>query len=299
LVSEGAGYAGAGDAAGKGLKDVEKGDVLAEFDGRVITKEDMERIIDGMREGMRDRFNAPAAKKNLLNSMVELELLYDECKKRGLDKDGELLAKVEEFKKSQAANDLRERFLEDVKVSDDEVRKEYEKQIDRYKTPKRVRVSQIVFMWDKGASEGEIASAERQAGEVLGRVRKGEDFSELARSYSLDQASAKKGGDIGFVNQRLTPPHVYEAAMKLEKEDDVSGLVKGPQDVRIIKATEVEEEQTKPLKEVKPWLERSLLNGKQREAWTEYIEGLKEKAGVKVYEDRLAGKDETAHGENK
>ncbi len=265
------------------------GKVLAKVGDKAITEEMLEERIKLLRPRMRIRLSDPRARKNFLNTMVDTEVLYKESESQGLDKDEDVVARVEEYKKMQAVSKLREKLLESIKVSDGEVEAEYKEQIDRYKTPKQVKVSQIVFVWDKGASEKDIAAVEKQAQDVLARAKKGEDFAELARKYSVDQASAENGGDIGFVSKRLTPPHVYEAAMKLQKSGEISSPVKGEEDIRILMASEVVPEKTRPLEEVKPWLERSLLNQKKRTAWTEYVEGLRKKAYVETYPDRLTG----------
>lgn len=264
-----------------------KGEVLARVGGAVITDTMVDEKINSM-PMRRARFQSPMAKKELLNSIVELEMVYQEAVREGLDKDKEISDRLEDYRKRLVATRLREKILEGVKVSNAEVRAEYKAQADRYKIPKQVKVSQIVFAWDKDASNTDIAAVKKNAQEILGRVRKGEDFAALAKKYSLDQASAAKGGDIGYANKNQLPQEAYTAAMAFEKEGAISDLITGKEDIRILKATEVIPEKKKSLEELRSWLERSAQSKKQREAWQKYVDGLKKKAAVEIYEDKLA-----------
>lgn len=268
-----------------------KGEVLARVGSAVITDTMVDEKINSvpMRRG---RFQSSKAKKELLNSMVELEMVYQEAMREGLDKDKEISDRLEDYRKRLVATRLREKFMESVKVGNADVRAEYKAQADRYKLPKRVKVSQIVFAWDKGASENDIAAVKKNAREILGRVRKGEDFAALAKKYSLDQASAAKGGDVGYANRNQLPQETYAAAMAFGKEGAISDLIIGKEDIRILKATEVIPEKKKSFEELKSLLERSAQSKKQREAWQNYMDGLKKKIGVEVYEDKLAGAGE-------
>ena len=75
----------------------------------------------------------------------------------------------------------------------------------------------------------------------------------------------------------------------MKKAGDVSDLIKGPEEIRILKATEVVPEKKKSYEEVKPWLERVVQSRKQREAWLKYMDELKKKEGVVIYDSALAG----------
>lgn len=273
-----------------------KGEVLARVGDTVITDTMLEEKIDSM--SMRKaRFQAPAAKKELLNSLVELEMVYQEAVKKGLDKDKETADRLEDYRKRLVATRLREQLLEGVKVSDREIKAEYNAQGDRFKLPKKVKVSQIVFTLDKNASEKDVAAVKKDAQDVLARAKKGEDFAALAKKYSFDQASAANGGDIGYANKKLLPSKAYAAAMALKKEGAISDLIAEKEDIRILKATEVVPETKKPLEEVKSWLERMAKSKKQRETWQNYMDGLKKKGGVEVFEDKIVATEESAPAE--
>ena len=52
---------------------------------------------------------------------------------------------------------------------------------------------------------------------VLDRLKKGESFSNLAKELSIDKASGKRGGDLGFFRKGMMVKPFEDIAFKLEK----------------------------------------------------------------------------------
>ncbi len=69
------------------------------------------------------------------------------------------------------------------------------------------------------------------------RALQGEDFAELAKEYSDDTISKKRGGDLGFFARRRMVKPFDDAAFKLKK-GEISGIVKTPYGYHIIKLTD-------------------------------------------------------------
>lgn len=59
------------------------------------------------------------------------------------------------------------------------------------------------------------AEAYNAAKEVIEKLKKGEDFSKLAKEYSKDSDTASKGGSLGKINVGDFVPEVFEAAKTL------------------------------------------------------------------------------------
>jgi peptidyl-prolyl cis-trans isomerase SurA len=72
---------------------------------------------------------------------------------------------------------------------------------------------------------------------ILDSIKGGEDFSELAKKYSDDPASAVHGGDLGFVKKGVFYPEFESAAFAL-KEGEISGIVESPVGFHIIQLLE-------------------------------------------------------------
>jgi len=80
-----------------------------------------------------------------------------------------------------------------------EVDQEYQRQRHRYTgLEEQRRARHILIKATAEASEAERNAARRRAEELLRRARAGEDFAALARQYSEDPVSARRGGDLGW-----------------------------------------------------------------------------------------------------
>ena len=76
------------------------------------------------------------------------------------------------------------------------------------------------------------------AEELLRRLEAGEDFAELAREFSQDEATAEAGGDLGFFSPGSMVIDFERAAFALEP-GELSELVTTMYGIHIIKATDV------------------------------------------------------------
>ena len=91
---------------------------------------------------------------------------------------------------------------------------------------------------EKFASDESVnADAKAKSEEVLAKVKAGEDFATLAKTYSQD-TTASVGGDLGFFAKGKMVPEFENAAFAL-KVGEVSGLVKTVYGYHIIKVTAI------------------------------------------------------------
>ncbi len=74
--------------------------------------------------------------------------------------------------------------------------------------------------------------------DIRERILKGEDFSTLAVLYSEDVASARQGGELGFVNRGDLVPTVEAAAFRMKNTHDISEIVESPYGYHIIQLIE-------------------------------------------------------------
>ncbi|MSR22750.1 MAG: hypothetical protein EXR92_04280 [Gemmatimonadetes bacterium] len=82
--------------------------------------------------------------------------------------------------------------------------------------PATISIRQVILL--PAPSDSVKAAARTEASRILGLIRSGEDFSELARRFSDDPGSAQAGGDLGWVRQ---------GEMVREFEDALFGLQRG------------------------------------------------------------------------
>ena len=100
--------------------------------------------------------------------------------------------------------------------------------------PVKYQLSQICIYPDREAAK--IAVKERLLA-IRERIINGEKFSTLARLYSQDPGSSRKGGDLGMASKSIFWPVFSDAAMSL-KPGIVSQIVETPDGFHIIEVLE-------------------------------------------------------------
>jgi parvulin-like peptidyl-prolyl isomerase len=132
---------------------------------------------------------------------------------------------LEGVKNQLMAQGLEQKLRDQTKPTDADLMKSYQE----YKT------RHILIKTDTRPD----AEARRRGEEVLGKIKAGVAFEDLARKYSEDTASKTKGGDLGWVGAKTGfVPEFKEALFKLNK-GEVSPLVKSQFGYHIIKVDDI------------------------------------------------------------
>lgn len=119
-----------------------------------------------------------------------------------------------EIKRQLAVGRLMDRTSAAEKISDDELRAEFDKRKDDLGTPERRKLRNIVV------------KSKQKARAVLGELRSGASFATVAAEHSLDGSTRKAGGLLGTLSERELEPEVAKAAFDAKK-GELYGPVKG------------------------------------------------------------------------
>ncbi|HKY32320.1 MAG TPA: peptidyl-prolyl cis-trans isomerase [Candidatus Polarisedimenticolia bacterium] len=158
----------------------------------------------------------------------------------------------------------REPLLQAVTVADAEIQAEYDARKDTtYTSPEQRRASHILFKVPPGAPAAEASAIEARAAEVLGQIRAGGDFAQLAQQHSED-TSAAQGGDLGWFGRGRMVPEFEQPAFSMA-EGQVSDLVRSQFGFHIIKVTGSRPAGVRPLEEVKDPIRQQLAFRKAQE----------------------------------
>jgi peptidyl-prolyl cis-trans isomerase D len=117
----------------------------------------------------------------------------------------------------------------------DQVQEYYYKHVKDFKEPEKRNAEYVMF--EVTPTEADTQAVEAQAEDLLVRIQAGEDFATLAKDNSEDQASAEKGGDLGFFGEGRMVKEFEEAAFAA-KVGEVVGPVKSRFGYHIIKVTD-------------------------------------------------------------
>ena len=102
---------------------------------------------------------------------------------------------------------------------------------------RQYHIAQILIAVPENASPDQIAAAKHQAENALARLRKGEDFRQLAASVSTGQ-QALEGGDLGWRDVEQLPTIFTDVVPKL-RPGQFSDLVRSPSGFHIVKLLDV------------------------------------------------------------
>jgi len=194
--------------------------------------------------------------------------------------------KDKEFREQARRNLLAESYLEErglqkVRVPEEELKRFYRDNTGKFQVPEAVKVSHIMVAIAKNATQEEIAQAKAKAEKIKEEVLQGKkSFEELAKEHSSVD-SARKGGDLGYINPQFMPPEFDKVAFKL-KPGEVSEVVKTKFGFHIIKAFDKKPGRTQEFAEVRGLLEKFLLSQYQDRKRAEIAMELRKDARIEV-----------------
>ncbi len=109
------------------------------------------------------------------------------------------------------------------------------KATDRREAQGQIQVGHIMVKSPKTATPEEADKAKAKIDEIYQQLKDGKDFAELAREFSEDKGSAKKGGELPWFGTGRMVPEFEMAAFKLKNKGDYSEPVKTQYGWHIIK----------------------------------------------------------------
>jgi len=252
------------------------GPVLAEVAGTTITVDAFKKEVENLPPYLKPMTETAEGRKEMLETMIIRELIMQEAIKEGIENAPAVKEKLEELKKRLVVEAyLKKKVEEQATVSDEELKKFYEQNKDKFKTGDQVKASHI------------LVKSEKEAKELLAQIKGGANFEELAKKYSADGAAAK-GGDLGWFSKGSMIPEFEKVAFAM-KENQVSDIVKTKFGYHIIKLTGMRPAGERTFDDVKEQIKTSLQPAKQQEAFQKLKEDLKKSSKYSIKEDVLKG----------
>lgn len=194
---------------------------LAKVGDRVITLGEYAATLERMDPFERMRYQSQDRRKRLLDEMIEVELLSQEAKRRGLDKAPETQERLRQILRDHLLEDLRKSAPAPNDVPEPELRAYYDKHKDEFTEPERRRVAAIVLD-SPPLAKTVLAQALNATPAAWGELV---EQRSTARTKSSPLAPRELAGDLGIVgppghprgaNPRV-PEAVREALFKIGK----------------------------------------------------------------------------------
>jgi peptidyl-prolyl cis-trans isomerase SurA len=250
--------------------------------------------------------------RKVLERLIEEKLIDQEVKKSGFKVSGKEVEGTiegikrknginqEQFERLLAAEGLTfEAFKKDVekkllrsklvnwavkvehKVGEKELRDFYQKNQDRYRINESYRPSHILFVVPKEATSDQIRQVRKRCQEVLERIKKGDDFGELARRYSEDASSAKDGGDLGYFKRGELLPALEKEAIRLQV-GEVSGIIRTDFGFHLLKLFDRRGGKPPPFEEIREKVQADCYEKEMEKALQQFLTKLKERSVIEI-----------------
>ncbi len=284
--------------------------VVAVINNEVITQSELEEYREDPTNLLRDCFSGVSRERllnkltrDILNKMIEKKLqlqvarqmniainktevdaALDDIKVKNAFPDDETFKRalasenmtLEQYKKELTEQLMIMRLVtkevrSNVVISEEEIKRHYKEKKKDYSIPEEARLRIIFFKGDDGI---------RKAEDVLGKIKGGADFGDMAKKHSEDP-TAKDGGDIGFVKKGHMLPAIENTAFSLKK-GEVSGVIKADAGYYIIKIEDRKEPTYIPIEKVREEIEKSLYEQKANALYDEWLRDLRKNAHVEI-----------------
>lgn len=290
------GPAASASAAG-GLTPELAAKVLAKVGNHEITLGEYAATLNRMDEFERFRYQSADRRKQLLKEMIKVQLLADEARRRGLDKQPQTQERIRQILRDELLRQVRANVPSPADIPMKELTAYYNAHHKDFREPQRRRVAHIVM--NDGPKAKEVLKKALKATAI--------EWGQLVNKYSLDKPKGppvtsplEMAGDLGIVappgtgrgdNPRVPDP-VRAAVFKIDKVGDVyDQLVKVQGKVQIVRMTGETPARDRTFKEAERTIRVALAQKKIRAAEAKLDKQLRARFPVKLDEaalDRLS-----------
>ncbi len=287
--------------------------ILAVVNDEIVTEQDLQVMMAPVIAQFRTTFTGPELEEKMrglhrefLNRVIEDRLVLSEAKRRlVIVKDievDEMMADVrnkfpsrELFFHSLEEQGLTERKLWNrfrdqlmtqklisfevksrISVSPGEVDAFYKARPDQFAQGDRVKLQHILIRVGARSEE----EAQEFAESLVGQLRGGKTFEELALSYS-EGAEAKESGEMGWVEKGKFLGDIDEKIFALGVGQNTSPI-KSSLGYHIFKVTDRQKFSIKPITEVRAEIQDRIFKQKLRQRLEAWIEGLRKNAYISI-----------------
>jgi peptidyl-prolyl cis-trans isomerase C len=256
-------------------------------------------IDDSMMEAMREK---------VIQSIINRELLYQESKARGISVDTiEIDVRLDQIKQQlNTGQELEiqlaqmgismDAFREQVRqataiqklletdiyarteVSDKEARIFFENNPQFFKKPEEVKASHILIQVKADDDEEKKLAAKQKIETIQEKLTAGEDFAELAKTFS-EGPSGANGGDLGYFDRKKMVKPFSDAAFALEP-GQISDIVQTRFGYHLIRVIDKKPKSSYAFDNIKPQLVQMLHRRKIQTETKQYLDELQKKAAI-------------------
>lgn len=247
--------------------------VYATVNGNDITEDDLKQMVGQMPGAPEFDAITPEIREKLVKQLVDRQLLIDNAKKSGVEKEADYKEALEQIKGDLALRVWMKQQMDALELSDKEVKAFYEKNMDQLSQPEKVHARHILVKSEAEAKKIIAELAPVKASDLDAA------FAEAAKTYSTGP-SGKRGGDLGFFDRKQMVKPFSDAAFALKSGEMTKAPVQTNFGWHVIYSVEKQEAATVPFEEVKEQMEEGARMEKFRSAVNDKVEELTKNAKI-------------------
>jgi peptidyl-prolyl cis-trans isomerase SurA len=286
--------------------------IVAIVNNEIITAHELDKFMKIHPPSEQAKGNQEEVQKQILFQLIDQKLTEEQVKRLGIqiskdDLDKALsrlraeqgLTNPEHFSAALARGglteaDLRKRLMEQLQrvrlmsreigsrivVPEQKLKEYFENNKTKFQRKEGVRLGEIILLYPEKASQGERDKLKEKAQGIWDRLKKGENFPELARMFSQG-FSAAQGGDMGLFGWKELDPTLRETISKM-KPGEFSQVLPYPQGWQIIKVIAIQDNRPVTLEDVKDEIHEKLFQEEAERRFDQWVKQLRNKAIIQV-----------------
>ena len=283
--------------------------IVAEIGAEKITEADFDAVIESeienqlepmapfmtpeqfgeQKKKMLEQYKNTQAKQQYLQAWIVQEVLYRQALEEELAEKPEAKKLIDNLTRGALSQLLMNKELASkINITETDVQTYYTANKDKFIEPARAVISHILL------------EDQQQANELIGRIKGGEDFGELAKQFSKDESTKEKAGRIETeVQEDSAIPGIgtYEELNKkifaVETPKVLDEPFKTEKGWEIVKVEKLTPERQKTLDEVSQQVMSMLANQKRQDVQSSYIEQIMDKHNVIIHTSAMSGAGRT------
>ncbi|BCH30545.1 peptidylprolyl isomerase [Mesorhizobium sp. L-8-10] len=243
--------------------------VVATVGSKSITEADL-ALAESDLDQQFARLPAEQRRAAALSAIIEIQLVAADAEAKGLDKDPEFQRRMA-FLKQRALHAALIDAEVAGKITDEEVRARYDKEIAATPPANEVRARHI------------LVKTQEEAQDVVKRLDAGEKFEDIAKEKSTDTGSGANGGELGYFGAGQMVPEFEKAAFALEVGSYTKEPVQSQFGWHVIKVEDKRAQQPPAFEQVKEQFRSLIL----REKYIALVQSLRESGKVEIADPEL------------
>lgn len=255
--------------------------------------------LDELPQEVRGRYSSPEGKRTLLDGLIERLLVVEDASEQAADVKRK--QEIEHARSDLLGQMLHEEQVdEQVKIADEEVRAEYERNKARYADPPKVKVRYLRI--GRGGTQDTDGKARAKIEEAEGKLKpfgvlglggQPAEFVEVAKQYSEDPQTAANGGELDrWLSEGNDPmgelfEHGLHEQLLPLKVGDISPILPLGDSYYLFQISDKQEARQRSFEETKVVVRRELEVRKHEELTRDMERRFLERMQLQVFDRRL------------